>query len=313
MLTRVIRRCGALAVALALFGGERAGAVEPRSVSFEATDGTRIAGDYYPPPVSRHKHAPFVILVHGCGGARSAWEPLVPALHDAGLAVLVPDLRGHGESATTETRERVRNRDEELFREMQCDLRGAYDWLAKQPELDRARFALVGAGVGASIALQYAAKDRSVDAIVCLSPRLHDLGLDAAGDIHQVTGRKILLLAGEADRDAPYTLRERTEGVEVHIQRDSDLRGAEMLGQSPELEKRIAKFLARGVGEATSTVVYGTINSNVYHLPESGWVERIAPSNLRCYSSPAEARARGVRPSKSKRPRQRSGGKKRHD
>ena len=43
-------------------------------------------------------------------------------------------------------------------------MRGAYDWLAQQPKVDRARFALVGASVGCSVALQYAAKDRSVTA-----------------------------------------------------------------------------------------------------------------------------------------------------
>ncbi|MCK4341480.1 MAG: alpha/beta fold hydrolase [Phycisphaerae bacterium] len=289
---------------LCLWPARPAWAVEPRPVSFNAADGMRIAADYYSPPVAGRGDAPMVMLFHSYRGDRTAWEPLIAPLHDAGFAILALDLRGHGESATTETRDRVESRDTKLFKDMQQDLRGAYDWLARQPRVDRSRFALVGASVGGSVALQYAAKDRSVDVVVCLSPGLNYLGLDSAGDVGQITGREILLVATEDERDAPYTLKKRTTGVQVKIHKGRKAHGTNMFGVIPELEPEIAKFLKKGVGEPTETTVYGSIKRHIFHLPDSGWLERISPTNMRHYSSPKEAESRGLRASKSKGPRQ---------
>lgn len=285
-----------------------AAALQPTPVSFPAADGLQIAADYYAPPVANRGSAPIVILLHDAGGDRQAWRRLVAPLHEAGFAVLAPDLRGHGETATTATRDAAHDRDPALFQAMQADLRGAYDWLAQQPQVDRARFTLVGVGAGGSVALQYAAKDRSVDAVICLSPALNQAGLDSAGDIHQVTGRKILLFATEDGRDAPYTLQQRNPAAEVRILRGAKTQGTELLAEVRGLDEQLVAQLSSGAGEPTLTVVYGSVESNIYHGPESGWLAKIAPTNLRYYSSPQEAEARGLRPARSKGPAAGRGG-----
>ena len=275
---------------------------EPKRVSFQAADGVRIAADYFAPDSGERGPAPMAIVLHMYRSDRSAYAPLVTPLHEAGFAVLAIDLRGHGESATTETRDAVLKRDPGLFRKMQDDVRGAYDWLVQQPHVDRARFALVGASVGCSIALQYAAKDRSVDALVCLSPGLNYMGLDAAGELNQITGRKILLLATEDERDAPYTLQRHSAEAQVHIDQGHKAHGTNMFGVVPGIEREIVAFLKAAVGEPTTTTVYGSIERHVYHEADSGWLKEITPTNLRYYSSPQEAESRGVRASKSKGP-----------
>jgi len=291
---------GIVVICVAAFGlaGAAVGGVTAKPVSFTTTDGQRIAADYYAPRPAEKGDAPMVILLHMYKSDRTAWAPLIEPLHDAGFAVLAPDLRGHGESATTATRERVDQRDPQVFRDMQNDVLAAYDWLAAQPGVDRARFALVGASVGCSIAFQYAGRDRSVDALVCLSPGLNYLGYDSAGDIHQLTGRKILMVATEDERDAPYTLQKRGTAADVKIHPGS-AHGTRMFGVVPGLEKDIAAFLKRAVGEPSLIPVCGSIKSNVYHSLDSGWAREIAPTNLRYYSSAQEAEARGLRAAKS--------------
>lgn len=288
-------------------------APEPEAVSFRASDGMRIAADYYAPKNSADQPAAFAILLHMYRSDRTAWTPLVQPLHDAGFAILALDLRGHGESATTETRKAVEARETSVFLDMQHDVRGAYDWLARRAEIDRSRFVIVGASVGCSVALQYAASDCSVDAVVCLSPGLKYLGLDSAGDIHQVTGRKILMWATEDERDAPYTLKQRGEGVEVRIHKGHKAHGTRMFGVVPRLERQIATYLQKVVGHPSGRMVYGSIKSHIYHLPDSGWIDRISSSNLRYYSSPEEAEARGLRASRSKRPPRAKHGERPHD
>lgn len=297
---RAVRRLlGVLAIMAA---AQSAWAVEPKVVSFRAADGLRIAADYYPPPAAEHAPAPMALLLHMYKSDRSAWRPLIPALHDAGFAVLAIDMRGHGGSATTGTRQQVDERDTQVFRDMQHDVRGAYDWLVKQDTVDRARFVIVGASVGCSVALQYAVDDRSVDAIVCLSPGTNYLGLDSAGDIHQITGRRILLLATEDERDGPYTLKKRGSDVEVDIFARKSAHGTRMFGVIPGLEERIASYVRTAVGKPSKSLVYGTINSNIYHRAGSGWIEKITPTNLRVYSSVREAESRGLRGSRSQGP-----------
>ena len=299
-MSRARRACCRAALIAAATSLPSALALEAQAVSFPAADGVRLYADYYPPPIARHGAAPMVILLHMYRSDRRAWEPLVAPLHEVGFAVLALDLRGHGESATTETRQAVLERDRELFRKMQNDVRGAYDWLAAQAGIDRARFALVGASVGCSVALQYAAGDRSVDAIVGLSPGLDYLGLDSAGDIGQITGRKVLLLATEDERDAPYTLAQRGHGVSVRILAGHTAHGTDMLSTIPNLEKDIAGFLREAVGQPSFDIVYGSIRSSIYHAPDSEYVRKISATNLRFYSSPQEAEARGLRPARSR-------------
>lgn len=66
----------------------------PAFVSATANvDGTtihyRVGGDPNGPPV---------VLWHGCLSSGDAWRKVMPALAEAGVAVLVPDMRGYGDS-----------------------------------------------------------------------------------------------------------------------------------------------------------------------------------------------------------------------
>lgn len=271
-------------------------------VAFPAADGHQISADFYAPATKPKAPPPMVILLHMYRSDRTAWAPLIQPLREAGFAVLALDLRGHGESATTETRDKVIARDQQIFRDMQNDVRGAYDFLAGRGDVDRARFALVGASVGTSIALQYAAKDRSVDVIVGLSPGLNYLGIDSTGDIHQVSGRKVLLISPREEADAPRTLKAQGHDVDVRIITEAQAHGTDLFGKVPGLERDIVEYLKRNVGEPSDRTVCGSINSDVYHARDSEWVREISPTNLRIYSSTDEARARGLRESKSKGP-----------
>lgn len=282
-------------------GGSAAGPAPPTKIVFSATDGFAIHADYYGAS-GDYQEPPFVILVHDLHSDRKAWRPLIDPLRERGFAVLAVDLRGHGESSTAATRTRAEQRDPTLVQEWQQDLRGAYDWVAAHKSADRARFALVGAGVGAAAALQYAVKDRSVDAVVCFSPALKQPGLDPAGDAGQIRGRKILIMSAENDPADYRPLLTRGAGVELRAVPGS-ARGTNLFGKLPRLEAQIVQFLVGGVGPSSASVVYGSIESNIFHPPGSEWIARIAPTNLRYYSSAAEATERGLRAARSQGPR----------
>lgn len=276
---------------------------EPQLVQFNAADGFWIYADYCA-PTSSYVAAPIIILLHAEQADRSSWAPLVPHLREAGFAVLALDLRGHGASANSDTSRQLADLDSRLFRDMQDDLRGAYDWLAAQKGLDRARFALIAAGRTVGVATRYAATDLSVDALVCLSPQLGQEGLDPVGDLGQIHGRHLLFLGASDERSTCEALAKRAPGARTWFC-DSEKRGTGLLGQAPDIEKQIVRFLHESLGRPSSRTVFGSIRSNIYHQANSGWIARINPSNLRHYSSPREAEARGLRAARSDGPRRR--------
>lgn len=285
-----------------------ASAVEPRAVTFETYDGEVIHADYYACRATETA-TPMAILLHMYRSNRSAFRPLIEPLHQAGFSVLAIDLRGHGESATEKTRARVMAGETAVFKEMYDDVRAAYNWLAKQEDIDRSRFALVGASIGSSIALDYAVHDKSVDAIVCLSPGTDYLGLDSKKDIRELKGRKVWLIGADnaKERQAVGTLKKLCPAAESEVV-SGDFHGTHMFGRVPQIEQRIADYLKKNVGRPTQTTVYGSIRSTVYHLSGSGWIERIKPWNMRHYSSAQEAESRGLRVSKTRGPDERPRG-----
>jgi len=281
----------------------------PQEVSFTTDDGVVIAADYYAPQVRRGLRAPMVILLHMYQSDRSAWGPLMPHLRAAGMAILAIDLRGHGgsiEPRAFQLRERVADRDSKLFRATYRDVAAACVWMAAQEEVDPARFALVGAGMGASVALDYAARDKSVDAVACLSPATNDLGLDSVAAVRNYGARPVLLVASGAEADAAEQLRRAARQATVKLiggPAGSDpaaLHGTQMLGRAGGLEQLLVAFVEKSLGQATNEPVVASINSDVYHVPGTSHAQRIKDENRRWFSSAAEAESRGLRPVKTR-------------
>lgn len=127
-----------------------------RLVSFAARDGlARIAAAYLPAPQPRGA----VVFVHGkdsCRGdeLKGNTVELAARLNEAGFAVLMIDLRGHGQSS----RARLTYGERERF-----DVLGAVDWLRAQ---GHARIGVLGASMGAASTLLAAAEEPAIQAVV---------------------------------------------------------------------------------------------------------------------------------------------------
>jgi dienelactone hydrolase len=89
---------------------------------------------------------PCVIFVHGLGSGKDSPRNVVIAerLVDAGIAALLFDLSGHGESDTD-----PRDGDEAFVE----DLDAAFHWASARPEIDPERIGVAGSSLGALIAL----------------------------------------------------------------------------------------------------------------------------------------------------------------
>ncbi|MFQ6048019.1 MAG: alpha/beta hydrolase [Phycisphaerae bacterium] len=300
-----------LVLAVVGLGTWPAGAAEaPQRVSFQSSDGVTIVGDYYGPASAEGRKAPIVILLHMYPSDRTSWRGFAPKLAGAGLAALAIDMRGHGESvkpAEKKLASRRENRDPRLYRAMYRDVAAAYTWLSQQPNVDPARFAIVGASIGCSVAIDYARRDRSVDVVACLSPGTNYLGVNTVAHIKAYGNRPILLVASDLEQSACRTLAGLTPGATVKIYPAAGrtrlaVHGTNLLSAVREVEPLLLEFVRTHVGDPSDQPVVASIHSNVFHQPDSPTVRRIKPANLRWFSSAAEARARGLRPPRRWRP-----------
>ncbi len=128
---------------------------------------------------------PCVVFAHGLGSGKDSPRNLViaEALADAGIASLLFDLNGHGES-TEDTR------GHDAFPD---DLAAAWDWALHKDEVDRGRMGLSGSSLGAAVALEVVFAGRA-------APRLVVLRAPAA-EVERLAGLRVptLIVIGSLD------------------------------------------------------------------------------------------------------------------
>lgn len=153
-----------------------------RSVGFAARDGlARIAAWYLPERFGATRPSRgAIVFVHGkdaCRGdeLKGGSDDLVRRIHQAGFAVLMIDLRGHGHSSAA----RLTYGERERF-----DVLGAVDWLRAQ---GHGRIGVLGASMGAASTLLAAADEPAIAAVVADS---------AFADFGQMIERQYRKLSG---------------------------------------------------------------------------------------------------------------------
>lgn len=168
----------------------------PQRVFFSSADGVRLAATVYP---VRKEKSPGLLLLHMLGSTRDAWEPLARRAQEAGFLCLAVDLRGHGESTRkNDSRLSYRTLGPGDWRAALQDIQAAHRELLAHGA-DPENLAIVGADLGANLALLYAADHADIQAVVMLSPGLEYKGIAALPAIATIGLRPILLIAATGD------------------------------------------------------------------------------------------------------------------
>ncbi len=132
---------------------DRAALPEPKLVRFESFDKLSVpAFVYRPKNVSARAKTPVLISIHGGpeGQARPGWSPTIASFVDTlGATVIVPNVRGSDGYGT-----KYLNLDNAEKREDSVrDIGTLLDWIAKQPDLDASRVAVIGGSYGGYMSL----------------------------------------------------------------------------------------------------------------------------------------------------------------
>jgi len=221
-------------------GGQAAAATEAPEAPSErlrltTSDDVPFEAWYYPAakPGDQGKDGPapaVVILLHELGGSHKSVEPLARELQAAGIAVVAPDLRGHGAGAAAESKPLKaadfakmavtgggRVRDQSSLR---GDVETVRDWIKTQAEkgaFDMDKLVVVGSGVGAAVAATWTVADAAwpdiatgpqggqVRGLVLVSPAWTTRGFSIAQALNNEPVRRrlpVLVIGGGEDADA---------------------------------------------------------------------------------------------------------------
>ena len=180
---RDVRLCALLAAAWLLAVSpanaqrrvSRGGQSQQQDITLPLTrDGVSLRATYY--PSTGGENAGAVILLHDFEGSRADMAPLAAFLNrELDVAVLAPDLRGHGDSnslvlpnGTTITAEPSNLRPADFAAMVQGDLEAAKRHLVNENNARRLnidKLALVGVGMGSMLAANWTASDWSWPAV----------------------------------------------------------------------------------------------------------------------------------------------------
>lgn len=280
--------CG-LAILLLSVGSRLAAAKGSENVTFATKDGVRLAATYFKSDVKK-KAAP-VIILHDYKESRTAYARFAqrlqkPSGDGKSMAVLTVDLRGHGGSLKQRSRNRgeieldaakLRKRDFENMVNFDMEaIRGFLVGKNDKEEINLNKLSIIGIGLGASIATNWAANDWSVPplavgkqgqdvkALVMVSPRWKNRGLLMQRAIRQPGVQRrvaLMLIFGRDDRDSKAdVLRIKKQVEKYHPEPVSNndaprdlvglavpntrLRGGKLLSEAGErVMDRVADFL----------------------------------------------------------------------
>ncbi|MEX0710951.1 MAG: alpha/beta fold hydrolase, partial [Pirellulales bacterium] len=129
-------------------------------VSFDTKDGVRLVATYY--PGTKGKDSVPIIMLHGSMGNRADFDGLARHMQEQGHAVIVPDLRGHGESTIVQGTTKKLSAETMPIRQyaymVQLDVERVKSFLLDQhrdQKLNIDKLVVVGAEVGALIAMNW--------------------------------------------------------------------------------------------------------------------------------------------------------------
>jgi pimeloyl-ACP methyl ester carboxylesterase len=211
------------------------GLARAEDVTLVAADQVRVHASYE----AADKATRGVVLVHAENRGSSDWKFLVPKLAKAHFQVVALDLRGQGANATAGAPPPT----DADFLASEADVTAAIAFLRGK---GASEIAVVGAGIGANLALKAASKAADVKNAVLLSPGLSLHGVTVADALTAWGKRPLLLVVSQEDAYAAKTalLLDGQAAGPKHLQIYTGAgSGVTMLNREPSLEGLLVSWL----------------------------------------------------------------------
>lgn len=184
----------------------------------------------------QNKGSKAVLLLHMLNSDKSSYKQLAALLASKGYSTLAIDFRGHGDSSLD-----VASFEDSDFLDFEKDIEAAALMLNKQ---NKELFAIVGASIGANIALQYGIK-KDIPKLILLSPGLNYRGITTAEAAKNIK-REVFTLVSHEDTyslESSKALHDIMAGRSRLEVASNAGHGTEIISNKPEIQHTIANFI----------------------------------------------------------------------
>ncbi|OGL97693.1 hypothetical protein A2318_03770 [Candidatus Uhrbacteria bacterium RIFOXYB2_FULL_45_11] len=211
-------------------------------VVLKTEDDVEIIGTYRSPASPTHA----AILLHMMPATKESWDAFATELENAHCASIAIDERGHGESTMNGTLD-YHAFDESQQQAKIHDVEAAFAYLRSQG-FKESDTVVVGASIGANLAIQFLTMHPQILGAIALSPGLNYRGVKTDGYISQLhAGQRVVLVASDDDDRASAmssrALHELNPSQTTLIEKHGLGHGTNMLEKDPELTKELIHLL----------------------------------------------------------------------
>ncbi len=213
----------------------------PEREQFTTSDQVKIVGLF-----ERNNDQKFAILLHMMPATKESWAAWQTKLDAAGYASLAIDERGHGESTNDGTLD-YKTFDDTQQQAKILDVEAAFADLQKQGATE-ATTVVIGASIGANLAIEFLQKHPDVQTAVALSPGLNYRGILTEPLIQNLSpGQHVILVASDDDPQQTLAAAQRLHELnpdQTTLLSETGLgHGTAMTDNDPELIDQIIKLL----------------------------------------------------------------------
>lgn len=165
-------------------------------VNILSTDGKKISGNFYSVPAPKG----WLILIHMMPATKESWDSFAKSMQELGYASLAIDLRGHGES--TGGPDGYKNFTDIQHQASIYDLDAGWSFLKLRRAIPE-KTALIGASIGANLALEFIAeRNIGVGKAVLLSAGTDYRGIKTEPLVKKLkNGQSVIFVTSKDDDD----------------------------------------------------------------------------------------------------------------
>jgi acetyl esterase/lipase len=206
-------------------------------MQFVMSDRLTIIGTYWG---AASRPAPAVLLLHMLGGRKEDWLPFATKLRGAGYNVLAIDLRGYGETG-----------GQPDWNKAPEDVKSIFARLSKLPGVESYRVSIVGASIGANLALVACADLPDCRSVVLLSPALDYQGVKTDDALTRYGNRPVLIAASKGDTPSgsdSAALDKLAKGQHRLLIYEGSVHGLTLITTQPDLGEIVIRWLGDTFG-----------------------------------------------------------------
>lgn len=210
-------------------------------IILKTSDGVEIVGIY-----RNSGQEKIAVLLHMMPATKESWNKFSERLLFAGYASIAIDERGHGES-TMKGKLDYRKFSDKEQQAKQFDVEAAIEF-AKENGFEENQIIVIGASIGANLAIQTLVEHKNISTAVALSPGLDYHGVRTAQmmlKLHE--GQKVILVASDDDSESfesIYALQKQNPEQTILIERSGIGHGTQMTDRDIRLiDEIIEKWL----------------------------------------------------------------------